>query len=141
MLRNILGGICINRCGLAAIAGAIGVLTGIECLMSRRTHLVARQPTDSKARSPVVALRQDYFKIRRTKFEMGRRRDGLELGYTYWVVQGFGKHRCFVLCDTWRQAIGEATAKLNGALRRAKAEGHTKERRVILGSLANMQRA
>jgi len=116
------------------------VLTGIERMCSR-THLIARRPTNAEGRCRVVAVRQDYFKIRRTKFDMGTRRGGLELGYTYWVLQGFGKHRCFVLCDTWQDAIGEVTARLNGASMRAKPEGHAKERRVTVRSLANMQRA
>ena len=94
-----------------------------------------------RARSRVVAVRQDYFKIRRTKFDMGMRRGGLELDYTYWVLQGFGKHRCFVLCDSWQEAMGQASARLNGARMRTKPEGNATERRAPVRSIANMQRA
>ncbi len=52
----------------------------------------------SKRRSRVC-----YFRIRRTKSE---------LGYTFWILQGFDKHKCFVLFDTWQEAIDEANLRL-----------------------------
>ena len=43
------------------------------------------------------------FSIKRTKSE---------LGYTFWILQGFGHHKCFILCDTWQEAIAEANSRL-----------------------------
>jgi hypothetical protein len=131
MLRNIFGRICRNPRGLVAVAGVIGVLTGVERLL--RTHTRSGQHRLSRAEphKRVVAPRQDYFRIRRTKlqvgmrpmkFDAGIRRGGFELGYTYWVLQGLGRHRCFVLCDTWQEAMEEATARLNSASLRAQPE-------------------
>ena len=52
----------------------------------------------SKRRSRVC-----YFRIRRTRSE---------LGYTFWILEGLDKHKCFVLFDTWREAIDEANLRL-----------------------------
>jgi hypothetical protein len=49
-----------------------------------------------------------HFRIRRTKSE---------LGYTFWILQGFAKHKCFVLCDTWQEAIDEANLRLHHPVR------------------------
>jgi hypothetical protein len=46
------------------------------------------------------------FSIKRTKSE---------LGYTFWILQGFGRHKCFILCDTWQEAIEEANRRLGAA--------------------------
>jgi len=43
------------------------------------------------------------FSIKRTKSEVG---------YVYWILEGFGKHKCFVLCDTWEEAMEQAKARL-----------------------------
>ncbi len=43
--------------------------------------------------------RRNYFSIRRTKSE---------LGYVFWVLHGHGEFQCFVLFDSWREAIEEA---------------------------------
>lgn len=85
-------GLCRNSSGRALVAGAIGVLTGVEYLMT--AHPTAPKP------SPTA--RTDYFKISRTQSD---------LGYTYWVLQGFGKYRGFTLYDTWREAMDEAARR------------------------------
>ncbi len=43
------------------------------------------------------------FSIKRTKSEVG---------YVYWILEGFGKHKCFVLCDTWEEAMEQAKTRL-----------------------------
>jgi len=58
----------------------------------------------SKRRSRVC-----YFRIRRTKSE---------LGYTFWILEGLDKHKCFVLFDTWQEAIDEANLRLRHPVRR-----------------------
>jgi hypothetical protein len=44
------------------------------------------------------------FSIKRTKSE---------LGYVYWILEGYGKHKCFVLCDTWEEAMEQAQSRLD----------------------------
>jgi hypothetical protein len=62
-----------------------------------------RGVSDADTHQRVSALRRDYFKIHRSR---------LEHGYTYWVLQGFGKYGCFVLCDTWPEAMDETISRL-----------------------------
>ena len=105
MFRNIFNGLCSSRGGRVFVASAIGVLAGMEYWMSHRPG----QPTGNaealgvKNRPGVSRPRTDYFQIRRTKSE---------LGYTFWVLQGFGRYRCFLLLDTWQEAIDEANLRL-----------------------------
>jgi hypothetical protein len=66
-------------------AGVAGVLVG---LLSKPLK-----------RRPVARC----FSIKRTKSEVG---------YTFWILEGFGRHKCFVLCDTWQEAIDEANRRL-----------------------------
>jgi hypothetical protein len=44
------------------------------------------------------------FSIKRTKSEVG---------YVYWVLEGFGTHKCFVLCDSWEDAMEQAKTRLD----------------------------
>lgn len=53
------------------------------------------------------------FSIKRTKSE---------LGYTFWILEGFGRHKCFILCDTWQEAIEEANRRLGAATAAQKVE-------------------
>jgi hypothetical protein len=99
MLQNLVRGLCRKSGGVILVAGAIGVLTGVEHFMSGRA--VAPQPRIKKrfqAKRPGIPKPFDRFSIRRTQSE---------LGYTYWVLQGFGKYRGFTLFDTWQEAIDE----------------------------------
>jgi hypothetical protein len=68
--------------------GMAGLLIGFERLRSR---------SESRAKP------ERCFRIRRTK---------LDADYVYWVVEGLGRHKCFVLCDTWQDAIDEANRRL-----------------------------
>lgn len=110
MFRSIFRGLCANLAGRMLVAGTIGVLTGVECLMSTRPRASRPKPVRSPApridvnvSAPMVASRADYLKIYRTKSE---------LGYTYWVLQGFGCYKCFVLFDSWREATADAANRV-----------------------------
>ncbi len=50
-----------------------------------------------------VSRSDRQFSIKRTKSEVG---------YVYWILEGFGKHKCFVLCDTWEEAMEQAKTRL-----------------------------
>ena len=88
------------------IAGAVGVLTGVEHMLSARQSGKPRKPRAEAAPSAVPAVRSCCFKIRQTRSEVG---------YVYWVLQGFGKHRCYVLHDTWQEAMDDAAARMKAA--------------------------
>jgi hypothetical protein len=63
-----------------------------------------------KAAPPAALVRSTMdrgdrqFSIKRTKSEVG---------YVYWILEGYGKHKCFVLCDTWEEAMEQAKARLD----------------------------
>ncbi|MFL6447234.1 MAG: hypothetical protein ACJ746_06040 [Bryobacteraceae bacterium] len=100
--------------GIHLIAGTVGVLAGLHHLLSAKDRI-------HSARTPVRtanavsgqslaerATRRHYFSIRRTKSE---------LGYVYWVLQGHGEFQCFVLFDTWREAVDEAFLRASDRLK------------------------
>lgn len=113
MLRNIFHGICRNSGGRTLLAGAIGVLTGVEHLLSAGAGTAPLYSPNIERRKPAARPRVDYFNIRRTRSE---------LGYTYWVLQGFGKYSSFALFDTWQEAVDEALARLSGRTREEQFE-------------------
>ncbi|MBV9613765.1 MAG: hypothetical protein JO091_14925 [Acidobacteriaceae bacterium] len=108
MLRHFLRGLCSNSNGRTLVAGAIGVLVGIEHLMATRPK-PAMRPMASE-RQPVRAAAvpvSGCFKIRRTKSD---------LGHTYWVLQGFGPYQGFALFDTWEEAVTAANSRLRAGV-------------------------
>jgi len=106
MLRHFFRGLCSNSNGRVLVASAIGVLVGVEHLLStqpRTSRPVAKQPQPDAVRARPSSC---CFKIRRTQSE---------IGYTYWVLQGFGKYQSFALFDTWQEAMVDANRRLSAA--------------------------
>lgn len=68
-----------------------------------RVETLKAPPTVPMIRSAIN--RSDrQFSIKRTKSEVG---------YVYWILEGYGKHKCFVLCDTWEEAMEQAKNRLD----------------------------
>ncbi|MBV9085214.1 MAG: hypothetical protein JOZ62_21265 [Acidobacteriaceae bacterium] len=105
-VNRLVSSLCRSRGGLVLVAGVAAVLTGIERAFSPGSRnrsgpvLTAR-----KAVTEVTIERRggEYFSIRRTCSE---------LGYVYWVLQGFGGCTSFALFDTWQEAMDEANRRL-----------------------------
>jgi hypothetical protein len=108
--------------GIHVIAGAVGVLAGLQHLFSAKE----RGKFDGDSLPPASAVpvriakslekkRRDYFSIRRTKSE---------LGYVYWVLQGHGAFQCFVLFDSWREAIDEAVRRVLAFSAKSPSDSH-----------------
>lgn len=106
MFQNILGHLCRKPGGVKLVASAAGVLTGVGYLIGSRKKPAPRRGRPVEHTRLIMTVRQDYFNIRRTKSE---------LGYTYWVLQGFGQYRGFTLFDTWQEAMEQATARLKAS--------------------------
>jgi hypothetical protein len=53
--------------------------------------------------SSALSRADRQFSIKRTRSEVG---------YVYWILEGFGNHKCFVLCDTWEEAMEQAKTRL-----------------------------
>ena len=98
MFQNVFRGLCRNPGGVVLVAGAIGVLAGVKHFMSGialpQSPLVLRP----ERKHPGMPKPLDRFTVRRTQSE---------LGYTYWVLQGYGSYTGFTLFDTWQEAIDE----------------------------------
>ena len=108
MLRHLVNRVCLVPKGKLIVAGAIGMLTSIEHLLANRPRKHVdragrRQAPAVSPQLPIVRNRERLFVIRRTKSE---------LGYTFWVLQGFHSCKCFLLFDTWQEAMDEANLRL-----------------------------
>ena len=103
MLQNVVRGLCRKTGGVILVAGAIGVLAGVQHFLSGQAvaPLAISLPSYPKPHGMPKPL--DRFSIRQTRSE---------LGYTYWVLQGFGKFRGFTLFDTWQEAIDEVQRRV-----------------------------
>lgn len=53
--------------------------------------------------SEVHATRNDFFEITRSRSKDAKRK---------WVLQGFGRYQCFLLFDTWQDAMDQATFRI-----------------------------
>lgn len=51
--------------------------------------------------------------INRANRQFSIKRTKSEVGYVYWILEGYGKHKCFVLCDTWEEAMEQAKNRLD----------------------------
>jgi hypothetical protein len=85
-MRRLVAGIFVVTSTLLLAAGVIVILVG-----RRRKPKRVERP----------------FSIKRTKSEVG---------YVYWILEGHGKYKCFVLCDSWQEAIAEAQRRLQGEM-------------------------
>lgn len=109
-----------------ATAAAVGVLAGVERLLHNpETPSRARRPKPAATRAPVASDNKSFpasqltipmpaeavvksvpernFSIKRTKSEVG---------YVYWILEGYGKYKCFILCDSWDEAVTQAKSKM-----------------------------
>jgi len=119
-MKSLFGGLLIAA-GVAVLA--VGVLAGAEVLLqnsSRRPRRRGQAEENKTPAMPEAATRPEVpaeaalalapkkdaarnFSIKRTKSEVG---------YVYWILEGYGKYKCFILCDTWEEAVEQAKAKL-----------------------------
>jgi hypothetical protein len=114
-MKSLFGGLLIAA-GVAVLA--VGVLAGVEVLLSSpsRRPRRSKQVLESEEPPPVPETRpveaaaaipkkgaERNFSIKRTKSEVG---------YVYWILEGYGKYKCFILCDSWDEAVAQAQAKM-----------------------------
>jgi hypothetical protein len=112
MFGRVVRSLCRDRHGRTVVAGAIGVLTGVEHLFSKRaTKLVSVIPAPvyevpAPPTAPAPAAAKPRLKVSQTRSE---------LGYVYWIVREFGANPSYALFDTWREAMDEVTRRMNVA--------------------------
>jgi hypothetical protein len=103
-MKNFFGGLLFAA---GAVALTVGVIAGIERLLKDSSPAPRATPEAPPQAPPpaetLVKEAERNFSIKRTKSEVG---------YVYWILEGYGKYKCFVLCDTWDEAVAQAKAKL-----------------------------
>ncbi len=105
MLRKVVCGLCRRRRGLTVVAGAIGVLAGVEHLLTARAaQPIAVQAVPALPVAPAAPGVRRRLKIAQTRSE---------LGYVYWVLRELGEDPSYALFDTWQEAMAEATRRLS----------------------------
>ena len=110
-MKRLLTSLASRRSGLKVLGGVTAVLTGVERLMSAKraqrsplsSRIVAIDSCLSSAAVSAPAPRQNYFTIRQTRSDVG---------FCYWVLQGFGCYQGFTLFDTWAEAAAEADRRV-----------------------------
>ncbi len=88
---------------MVVLSGLAAVLGGVEKVLTVRRQSCradVRSGSDDAVALPAVSRRLHYFTIRQTRSE---------LGYVYWVLQGFGWFQSFSLHDTWAEAMERRT--------------------------------
>lgn len=107
MFGKVVRSLCRDRRGLSFIAGAIGILAGVEHLLSAHAlTVVCGRPATSVIEKPAPARTKARLKITQTRSE---------LGYVYWVLREFGANPRYSLFDTWQEAMDEANRRINAA--------------------------
>lgn len=86
---------------LLLAAGAFGVCATLRRLAQTEGLFVVDRGGRLQADKP-FRHGKDYFCVRRTKSEVG---------YIYWVLQGYGQFHCYELYDSWREACDEAVRR------------------------------
>ncbi len=104
MFSKVVRSLCRDRHGLNLIAGVIGVLTGVDYLLSESGPKPVRVAGASVRQKAASAPAQPRLKISQTRSE---------LGYVYWVLRQHGRYPTYVLFDTWQEAIDEAVRRMN----------------------------
>jgi hypothetical protein len=100
MFGKVVSGLCRKRGGLVLVAGAIGLLAGVEYLLAVRSP---KPVSPARARS---RNQTPHLKVSQTRSE---------LGYVYWVVREAGGTPKYALFDTWQEAIDEVNRRIKSA--------------------------
>jgi hypothetical protein len=104
-VKSVVSGLSRKRGGIALLLGISTLLTGVERWLAprSRTSKPAAAPACQTAEKRIRELGEHYFKISQTRSEVG---------FVYWVLQGFGCYDSFALFDTWREAMDGANQRL-----------------------------
>lgn len=91
---------------LVLAASAAGLLVGVKLLLTpKRISFTRALPAATPVNKPESLKADRHFSIKRTRSEVG---------YVYWILEGYGQYKCFVLCDSWDEAVAQAKARLAG---------------------------
>ncbi|HEX4750565.1 MAG TPA: hypothetical protein VH302_13555 [Bryobacteraceae bacterium] len=109
MFRNVFRSVCRDRRGRTLVAGVVGILTGVQCLLSSRE---VKPPVAAPGSQP-APVGADVPPAPKPRIKISQTRS--ELGYVYWVVREFGANPSYALFDTWQEAITEVAQRMAAA--------------------------
>jgi hypothetical protein len=108
--------------GLFITAGAVvlgvGVLAAVEVLPSppndarRRRQKPDEIPAVPASKELGAAVQPTSAPPAKSKRNFSIKRTKSEVGFVYWILEGYGPYKCFVLCDSWDEAVARAKTKL-----------------------------
>ena len=109
MFKGIFGGLLMATGALVLAAGVVGLIVVVERLLDNRARDGGKEPQSSPPQTAPLARpkTKPHFSIKRTKSEVG---------YIYWILEGHGKYKCFVLCDSWEEAMEQAKSRLGAEI-------------------------
>lgn len=93
-MKRLFGGLLMAGGAAVLAAGAMVLMEKLLARPSGDVHSAPKLPLAKPAR---------HFSIKKTSSEVG---------YAYWILQGFGPYKCYLLCDTWEEAITEMRLRI-----------------------------
>ena len=98
------------RAALLASGTAVLVASALALRSKAKTQRTAAHGACCKSASPGMADQQKSTAAPREHFRISRVRSNT--GPQQWTLEGHGRYQCFLLFDTWAQAVEQATFRL-----------------------------
>lgn len=95
-----------------AVVLAVGVLACAEKLLSGSNKRGRRSGQEKAPSVPQPAAASHIAAETKPERNFSIKRTRSEVGFVYWILEGHGKYKCYVLCDSWAEAIETAKSRM-----------------------------
>jgi hypothetical protein len=100
MGARVLRGLIVGSGALIMAATVVAIATRNRRADFKKRFACKCESGETEPAPPVHRQRGDYFQITRSRGKGSKQK---------WVLQGFGRYQCFLLFDSWREAMDQAT--------------------------------